>query len=232
MANTSLSTYLSDRKEMRLNSGLGDQISVRSFNVIMCAVLAYGFVVNALMVYFFGDSVVMFFQKASWWVLLLAYMLPTFAGILIAARSDNPVISFLGYNLVVLPIGLLLSALLPMFPVQIVIKAMLLTGMVVATMTVLAVVNPSFFLGLWRTLFVALIVGLVAEVVATFLLGYIGTLFDWIFVLIFSGYIGFDVAKSQAFPKTVDNAVDSALDIYIDIINLFIRILSILGRRN
>ncbi|MCR5192464.1 MAG: Bax inhibitor-1 family protein, partial [Bacteroidales bacterium] len=48
---------------------------------------------------------------------------------------------------------------------------------------------------------------------------------------LFSGYIGYDVAKSQAYPKTLDNAVDSALDIYLDIINLFIRLLSILGRR-
>ena len=87
-------------------------------------------------------------------------------------------------------------------------------------------------MGLGRTLLVALIVGLLAEVVATFLLGYRGMLFDWLFVILFSGYIGYDVARSQAFPKTLDNAVDSALDIYLDIINLFIRLLSILSRNN
>ena len=47
--------------------------------------------------------------------------------------------------------------------------------------------------------------------------------------VIFSLYIGYDYWKAQQYPKTVDNAVDSALDIYLDIINLFMRILSILG---
>jgi FtsH-binding integral membrane protein len=113
----------------------------------------------------------------------------------------------------------------------VVTKAMTLTGMVTATMMLLALIKPSFFLGLGRTLFFALIIGIVAEIVATWLLGYRGALFDWLFVILFSGYIGYDVAKSQAYPKTLDNAVDSALDIYLDIINLFIRLLSILGRR-
>ncbi len=45
-------------------------------------------------------------------------------------------------------------------------------------------------------------------------------------------YIGYDIYRSQQYPKTLDNAVDSALDIYMDIANLFIRILSILGKRN
>lgn len=231
MAETSVSTYLGDRKKLRLESGLPDSISVRTFNVVMCAVLFWGFLVNAAMVYFLGDMMVSLAATLSWWMWLLAYLVPTFAGIIIAARSTNPIISFIGYNLVVLPIGLMLAILLPMFPVEIVIKAMALTAIVTLTMLVLSVVKPEFFLGLGRTLFVALIVGLVAEVVATFLLGYRGMLFDWIFVIIFSGYIGYDIAKSQAFPKTVDNAVDSALDIYLDIINLFIRLLSILSKK-
>ena len=108
---------------------------------------------------------------------------------------------------------------------------MALTCMVTATMMLLAIIRPQFFLGLGRTLFLTWIIGIVAEVVATWLLGYRGEIFDWVFVILFSGYIGYDVAKSQAYPKTLDNAVDSALDIYLDIINLFIRLLSILGRR-
>lgn len=232
MAETSVTTYLGDRKKARLESGLTDSVSVRTFNVVMCAVLFWGFLVNAAMVYFLGDMMVAVAGRIKWWTWLLAYLVPTFVGIFVAARSTNPFISFLGYNLVVLPIGLMLAILLPMFPVEVVLKAMVLTAIVTLTMLVLSVTAPQFFLGLGRTLFVALIVGLIAEVVATFLLGYRGMLFDWIFVIVFSGYIGYDIAKSQAFPKTLDNAVDSALDIYLDIINLFIRLLSILSKRN
>ena len=50
-------------------------------------------------------------------------------------------------------------------------------------------------------------------------------------VVIFSGYIGYDWARANMIPKTLDNAIDSAASLYIDIINLFIRILQILSRR-
>lgn len=232
MAETSVTTYLSDRKKARLESGEADSITARGFNVVMCGVLAWGFLVNAAMVYFLGDMMMAVAVRMKWWMLLVAYLVPTFAGVFIAARSTNPFISFVGYNLVVLPIGLMLAMILPAVPVGIVTKAMAITAMVTLTMLVLAVAVPRFFLGLGRTLLIALVVGLVAEVVATFLLGYRGMLFDWLFVIIFSGYIGYDIAKSQAFPKTLDNAVDSALDIYLDIINLFIRLLSILSKNN
>jgi FtsH-binding integral membrane protein len=232
MAETSLTTYLSDRKKVRLESGEADSITTRSFNVVMCGVLAWGFLLNAAMVYFLGDMMIQVASHLKWWMLLLAYMVPTLAGVFIAVRSTNAFISFLGDNLVVLPIGLMLALILPSVPVGIVTKAMAITAMVTLTMLVLAVTVPQFFLGLGRTLLVALLVGLVAEVVATFLLGYRGMLFDWLFVILFSGYIGYDVSRSQAFPKTLDNAVDSALDIYLDVVNLFIRLLSILSRNN
>lgn len=43
--------------------------------------------------------------------------------------------------------------------------------------------------------------------------------------------IGYDWGRANRIPKTTDNAIDSAAAIYIDIINLFVRILRIMGRR-
>ena len=54
---------------------------------------------------------------------------------------------------------------------------------------------------------------------------------DWAVVFIFCGYIGYDWGRANRIPKTVDNAIDSAAALYMDIINLFLRILRILGRR-
>ena len=98
--------------------------------------------------------------------------------------------------------------------------------------TSLATMFPHVFAGLGRTLFIALVVSLIGELLTLFLFGYTGTFFDWIFVVIFSLYIGYDWHRAQSFPKTLNNAIDSACDLYIDIINLFIRILQILGSRN
>ena len=71
----------------------------------------------------------------------------------------------------------------------------------------------------------------ITEIISYFL-GYNGNLFDYIFILIFSLYLGYDWCKAQYYPKTYDNAIDSALDIYLDVINLFIRLLSILGDKD
>lgn len=57
------------------------------------------------------------------------------------------------------------------------------------------------------------------------------TITSWVAAGVFSLYIGYDFQRAQAYPKTADNAVDCALDIYLDIINLFLRILRILGSR-
>ena len=220
------------RKEERLNSGLGDQVSARTYNVVMLLTLGGGFLVNAAMVEYLAMPIMRLFSGIGPVWLFVGYFVLALGGVFISARSQNPWISFLGYNMLVLPIGVMLCFLLPGFPVAVVTKALLLTGIVTATMTLLGVVRPQLFLGLGRTLIIALLVGIVAELVATFLFHYTGAMFDWLFVVLFSAYIGYDVAKSQVYPKTIDNAVDCALDIYLDIINIFIRLLALLSRRD
>ena len=220
------------RKEERLNSGIADQIEARTFNAIMCGTLLWGFLVNALMVAYLAEPIVAFLAGVKPWITIVGYFVLAFAGIFIAMKSDKPAISFLGFNLLVLPMGVVLCLIVPWMPVAIVTKALLLTGLVTATMILLGLVRPQLFLGLGRTLIIALLVGIVAELLATFAFHYTGAAFDWIFVIIFSAYIGYDIAKSQMYPKTIDNAIDCALDIYLDIINLFIRILSLLSREN
>lgn len=231
MEQTNSLSVFSARKEERLNSGVGDQISARRYNAVMLLTLLWGFLVNTVMVYYFAIPIMRLLSGVGPLWIFIGYFVLAIAGIAISARSTNPWISFLGYNLLVLPIGVLLCLILPGIPVAIVTKALLLTGIVTATMTLLGLVAPNVFLGMGRTLFIALIVGILAELVATFLFHYTGTAFDWLFVVLFSGYIGYDVAKSQIYPKTVDNAVDCALDIYLDIINIFIRLLALLSRK-
>lgn len=231
MEQTNSLSVFSARKEERLNSGVGDQISARRYNAVMLLTLLWGFLVNTVMVYYLAIPIMRLVSGISPIWIFVGYFALAIAGIAISAKSTNPWISFLGYNLLVLPIGVILCLILPGIPVAIVTKALLLTGIVTATMTLLGLVAPNIFLGMGRTLFIALIVGILAELVATFLFHYTGTAFDWIFVVLFSAYIGYDVAKSQIYPKTVDNAVDCALDIYLDIINIFIRLLALLSRK-
>ena len=87
-------------------------------------------------------------------------------------------------------------------------------------------VYPLLFAKLGRVLFLSLLISLIVQFV-TLIFGYAGNIFNWIFVVIFSLYIGYDWYKAQVYPKTLDNAIDSAFDLYLDIINLFLRLLQI-----
>ena len=200
----------------------------------MGATVAYGLLMNVLMVVTIAEPVCQFFlqSRALFIGFIIGYFVCALAGAVIANKSDSPLVSFLGYNLIVLPVGILLCLIIPGFPMAIVAKAMALTAFVTLFMMGLGTAMPNLFLSMGRTLIIALIVTLIVEVISVMIFGYSGTLFDIIFVLIFSLYIAYDIARSQAYAHTVDNAVDSAVDIYLDIINLFIRILSILGKRN
>ena len=92
-------------------------------------------------------------------------------------------------------------------------------------------IAPNFFAKLGGALTMVLIGMVICEIVLL-ILGVKQVWIDWVVAAIFTLYIGYDIYRSQQYPKTLDNAVDSALDIYMDIANLFIRILSIMGKRN
>ena len=150
---------------------------------------------------------------------------------MIAYKSENPLISFLGYNLVVIPMGAVLTVCVQGYSPYVVGQALLLTGIVTVIMLLAASIYPAFFAGLGKMLFIALI-GLIAAGLICAVLGVYPEIISWIAAVIFSLYIGYDWVRAQQYIRTLDNAVDSALDIYMDIINLFIRLLVILGNRD
>lgn len=212
-----------ERKEERLNA-TGELIPDAKYNATIGGLTLYGLIMNAVLAY----TVTPFMEKVNPLGFLIVYFICCLAGSFMAVKSSSPIVSFIGYNLVAVPIGCLLSLVLPYEDIGVVLSAFLVTAAVTGVMTVLALMKPDIFEGLGSTLFIALLIGVIGEFVAT-LFGYAGDLFHWLFVLIFSAYIGYDWHKAQMYPKTLDNAIDSALDLYLDIINLFIRLLEIFG---
>ena len=204
-------------------------ISERLYNLTIGAVLLWGFAVNYLMVT--SIDAVSLMQTLSPMVMLIGYVVSAFAGIMIYTKSDNPWISFIGYNMVVVPIGVLLVPFLYKVDPNVIHRAVAATGAVTVGMMMLGGAFPQFFLSIGRTLFVALILALLVQVGMMLMGVYKPGLFDGIFVVIFSGYIGYDWARANQIPRTFDNAVDSAAALYIDIINLFMRLVSIMNRR-
>lgn len=204
-------------------------ISDQLYNAAIGAVLMWGFALNYVMVTSIPVEAVL---AIPGWLFLVGYFACAITGTIIFTRSDNPVVSFLGYNLVVLPIGIVLVPFVNSFDPNIISEAVMITGLVTAMMMVSSMLFPKLFLSIGNALFLSLLFMIIAEIGMMFFMGHNPEVFDWIIAVIFCGYIGYDWARANAIPKTLDNAVDSAASLYLDIINLFIRILSILGRRD
>lgn len=208
---------------------LRDEITPQSYNMIIGATLLYGFLVNCFMVAFCYDAVASMNPIAF----IISYFVMAIVGGLMVHKSDNPVISFIGYNLIVIPMGLCLSLIINTYLSygyqDTIIAAFLITAVVTIVMMVLGAMFPSFFLSLGKTLFISLLITIVVEIVL-FFIGIELNVIDYVVVLIFCGYIGYDWAKANENVKTVDNAIDSASELYVDIVNLFVRLLRILAR--
>ena len=204
-------------------------ISARAYNGILLGVLVWGLLINVVLCYTVGDV----FRYVNPVVFLIGYAVLAFAGIFIAGRSHKPLVSFLGYNMVVIPFGLVLSITVEAYggvDSAIVTYAFLYTLVVTLGMTGAALAFPQLFSKLGGAL-AGVLLGLILCEVLLLLFRIPQSVSDWLVAGLFSLYIGYDVYRSQQFAKTVDNAVDCALDIYMDIANLFIRILRIMGKK-
>lgn len=202
-----------------------NQISERTFFGTLA-----GFVLYGLMATYFAT----FFAPASLslvGLILLGLVLPI-AGCFMA-MSDNFGISFVGYNMITLPFGLVLGPVLNQYAPDVVQNAALLTAMITAVMGLAGVTFPNFFRSIGSALFIALIGLVVVRIIAIFVpaLNSFGVI-DYIAACIFSLYIGYDMFRATEATRSVGSALKIAVSLYLDIINLFTSLLSILGNDN
>lgn len=227
-----MSSFSAERREKRLTADydLSKVLSARTYNLVLGGVVLYGIIMNVILCATCKDAVMAMNPLAF----LVGYFVSCIAGVLISTFSKNPIVSFIGYNLVVIPIGLALSITVEDYggvDSAVVIQAFLYTAIITGCMIALSIVMPEFFSKLGGILLGSLIGLIIAEIVALFL-GLDQIVISWVGAIIFSLYIGYDVYRSQQFVKTLDNAVDCALDIYLDIANLFLYVLEILGNND
>lgn len=214
-----------DRTE--LDSG-ATVISDSTYNLIMGLVLCWGFFINWLIVKNISYRALASIHPL---VFFIGYFASCLLGIYLFTKFDAPIVSFIGYNLVVIPFGAVINLVVHNYDPSLVVQAMKITGIVTGTMMILGTLFPAFFKRIAAALSISLLLVIIWELFDIFILRIHHGIIDWIVVFIFCGYVGYDWGRANQIPKTVDNAVDSAAALYMDIINLFLRILRILGRR-
>lgn len=196
-------------------------LSDRQYNIAIGLLLLWGFVINAIMCIFFPNV----FMSMNPVVFIVGYFVAAVAGISMSKFSRNPVVSFIGYNLVVLPMGAMLSLALPDYLGSTIIRTLIATIFITLLMIGVSIIKPQLFNSLGVPLFICLIGVLIVELISMFMWATLPKWWDWLVAILFCGYIGYDWGKAQEKPKTLDNAVDSVVELYLDIVNLFLRLL-------
>jgi len=212
----------------RLDSEGSTYVTPAVYNLVMGLVLCWGFGVNWWMVTHLDPQLVDGIGPS---LFLLGYFISCMAGVCLFNFSSNAFVSFIGYNLVVVPFGVVIHMTVRQYDPALVVDAVRVTGLVSGIMMALGTLFPRFFQSIAKALLVALLAVVVVELFEVLVLGIHHNILDWVVALIFCGYVGVDWGRANNIPKTLDNAVDSAAALYMDIINLFLRILSILGKK-
>lgn len=226
-----------NRSILSLDSGVwdrtgGDTLGRRAFLGAISGLTLYGLALNAALALW---ALRTHFQPGLW--PMIGLMLLPLGGILLARFTQSLAGSLLGYHLVLVPFGLLLGPILDVYTRAgagaIVSQALILTGCTTGVMTLLGLSYPNLFARLGGVLFGGLMALMVLRLIGMFVpaLGNAGWL-DWLAAAIFTLYIGFDWYRAMNLPATGRNAVDVAISLYLDILNLFLTILRLLSRRD
>jgi FtsH-binding integral membrane protein len=211
-----------------------DTISAQSFYLIMAGVLFWGLFGTALLAYIAIKIGFMttYIPCKPWIILIGLGLVVPIIGIIIAIKSSNPFLSFLGYNLIVIPFGFLLGPVVNQYQHDSVMHVFGVTAGITIFMGFMGTIFPNFFSKIGHALLLALF-GLVLVMIAQLFIPQLNLgIIDYIGAGIFTLYIGYDMYRANNMPKTPDNALDICVDLYLDIINLFLFLLRIMGKKS
>ena len=201
------------------------EISSGMYNAIIGIAIAVGFAVDFAMAFCLTRQILSLPIVG----VIIAYFVLSLVGLFVVHMSSSAFVSALGFLSLVVGMGLLLTFILNSYELSSVYFAFGITAGITIVMTILASIFPDFFLSIGKTLLISLLICIVVELICTFVFPGALMMMDYIVIIIFCGFIGFDWAKAQKYQKTVNNAIDAAADIYVDIVNVLIRILEIVG---
>jgi uncharacterized protein len=178
-------------------------------------------------------------SKAGFMILLLAefLMVAALVGWVMKMSSSTATAIFLGYAILN---GLTISVIFLLFTAESIASTFFITAGTFAIMSAFGYFTKTDLTGLGNMLIMALIGLIIASVINLY---YQNETLDWITtyagILIFVGLIAYDTQKikkinvigNEGTEADKKEAIIGALSLYLDFINLFLRLLRLLGKR-
>ncbi len=201
------------------------EMSPRAYNLAMSALIFLGFCAMGVGAYFTSTmSFARMMMSGAALPLVFGSFILTIVGMVMmsaAASKQSVGLSLVGYVIFASTFGLTASFGLANYDLP----------TITFVFGALGVTFPKFFQRVYGIGFGILLATILVEIVLMFM-GVSQTITDLIVIVVFAGFIGYDTYVATTVPPTLPNAVLMASNLFVDIINVFLRILNILGRRD
>lgn len=215
-------------REKRMQFAATNELSLRSYNAVLGLTVLWGVIINIIMATALKSTILSLHPG----LILGVYLVGTLGCSLLLHLTHNSVISVAAFSVMAASMGLLLTYFVSYYDAGDILYAFIVTGIITLCMIGLAMLYPGFFRSIGLGLGIGLIFALIATLICHLVLKASVGILTYGIIILFAGFIGFDWARAQVYPKNIPNAIACASDIYVDMINIFIRILSLVGNRD
>lgn len=216
------------------SSAGGRLLSARAYNALLAGLILVSFIVMGLCARWSGSPAFALALGENALIVTIGCLVGSIVGLIAMSfgRSRESLgLSVAGYALFTATFGFTTSLALAQYSMQDISTALLATAGIVAVFGAAGLAFPQFFAKIQGVLFVALLALVVVEVVLG-LMGVSQSFTDIAVVLVFCGFIGWDVYRASTDEPTVNNAIWYAVEMFLDIINVFLRVLDLIGSRD
>lgn len=228
-------------KESKMAQYVSRVMSYMAFGLTISTVVVYYLMtVTQIGSYFFSEIIsesgaFISVKTTGLWIAVVVLEIALILG-MIFIRTGSYKLTLALYMLFSASIGITTSPLILMFEPASVLSVLFMTIAIFAVCAIYGYTTKRDLTKLGSLLMVSLICMIIAGVVNFFLKSpMFHYVLSWIGVFVFIGFIAYDMQKIKKVnlnsPDLERDAILSALDLYLDFINLFIKLLSIFGKR-
>jgi len=174
------------------------------------------------------------FETGTYWFIILIEL---FLVYILAAKAPKmnfftAAVMFIIYSLVS---GLTFSIIFVAFEISSIILIFGITGLVFALFALIGATTNIDLSKISTILFMGLIALIIATLINLFLQNdFLNLVLNWIGIIIFVVFVAYDIQKIKRMIPHIQNqnsiAIVGALQLYLDFVNIFIRLLSLFGK--
>ncbi|TAL36801.1 MAG: hypothetical protein EPN93_08275 [Spirochaetes bacterium] len=203
-------------------------LSVRIFHLAVGAVFLWGLLVCGFVMHYVPPVVLDYINFTG---LVLICLTLALIGIMMSGLSYSALTSFIGYNLVAIPLGLLIAPALPAHGENVINVSAFCIVFISAAM-LLGLALPSIIDEFNRSLIAYSVIMIIMSLVDYNFSHILTHKAEWVISLSICGYICVHWAYASRFEKSLDAAVDTGANLYMDLLKPAVKIAGLLSGKS